>query len=88
MSFNPNTACDEGQLYTDQRPDGQKSFHTILQMVTKQGCKPLPVKVDPRADINTIPLTHYKTIFPQHFTKDGPLKEECFEKHSQHLVTA
>ena len=75
MSFNSTTACDEGQLYTDWAPDGQTSFHTTLQMVTKQGFKPLPVKVDPGADINTIPLTCYKTIFPQHFTKDGHLKK-------------
>ena len=75
MSFDPNTACHEGQLYTDWAADGQTSFHTTLQMVTKQGCKPLPVKVDPGADINTIPLTCYKTIFPQHFTKDGHLKK-------------
>ena len=68
MSFNPTTACNEGHLYRHQAPDGQTSFHTTLQMVTKQGCKPLPVKVDPGADINTIPLTCYKTIFPQHFT--------------------
>ena len=74
MSFDPNAACHEGQLYTDWAPDGQTLFHTFLQMVTKQGCKPLPVKVDPGSDINTIPLTRYKTIFPQHFTKDGHLK--------------
>ena len=75
MSFNSNTACNEGQLFTDLAPDGQKSFHTTLQMVTKQGCKPLPVKVDPGADINTIPLSGYKTLFPQHFTKEGHLKK-------------
>ena len=75
MSFNPNTACNEGQLYTDLAPDGQRSFHATLQMVTKQGCKCLPVKVDPGADINTIPLSHSKTIFLQHFTKDGHLKK-------------
>ena len=79
MSFHPTTAYDEGQLYTDRAPDGQTSFHTTLQMVTKQGCKPLPVKVDPGADINTIPLTHYKTIFPQHFTRDGHLKRMHYE---------
>ena len=88
MSFNPTTTCDEGQLYTDWASDGQMSFHTTLQMVTKQGCKPLPVKVDPGADINTIPLTRYKTIFPQHFTRDGHLKKNVSQKHSQHLVTA
>ena len=79
MSFNPTTTCNEGQLYTDWAPDGQTSFHTTLQMVTKQGCKPLPVKVDPGADINTIPLTHYKTIFPQYFTRDGHLKKNVLK---------
>ena len=79
MSFHPTIAYDEGQLYTDWAPDGQMSFHTTLQMVTKQGCKPLPVKVDPGADINTIPLTRYKTIFPQHFTRDGHLKKNALQ---------
>ena len=32
-------------------------------MVTKQGSKPLPVKVDPSADVNTIPLTKYRKLF-------------------------
>ena len=75
MSFDPNTACHEGQLYTDWAPDGHILFCTTLQMVTKQGCKPLPVKVDPGADINTIPLTFYKTMFPQCSKKDGHLKK-------------
>ena len=46
-----------------------------------------PLKVDPGADINTIPLTCYKTIFPQHFTRRWSLKKEYITKHSQHLVT-
>ena len=75
MSFDPSTTYHEGKLYTDWAPDSQTSFHIALQMVPKQGCKPLPVKVDPGADINTIPLTCYKTIFPQHFTRDGHLKK-------------
>ena len=58
MSFNSN---NEGQLYTDKSPDGQRSFHTMLQLVTKQGCKSLLVKVDTGANVNTIPLSHYRT---------------------------
>ena len=65
----------EGQLYTDRAPDGQRSFHTTLQMVTKQGCKSVLVKVDPGADVYTIPLSHFKTLFPHHFNKDGHLKQ-------------
>ena len=39
---------------TDMAPDGQRSFHTTLQIITKQGCKPLLVKVDPGADANIV----------------------------------
>ena len=55
---------NEGQLYMDRAPDGHRAFHTTLQLVTKQGCKPLLVKVDPRADVNTIPLSNYRTPPP------------------------
>ena len=63
--------------------DGQTSFHTTLQMVTttlqmvtKQGSKSLPVKVNPSADMNTRPLTKYRRLFPAHFTKAGNLKQK------------
>ena len=61
----------------DVASDGHTSFHTTLQMVTKQGSKPLPVKVDPGADVNTIPLTKYRKLFPAHFTKAGNLKQKA-----------
>ena len=48
---------DEVKLYTNRASDGHRAFHTTLQLVTKQGCKPLPIKVAPRADVNTIPLS-------------------------------
>ena len=43
-------------------------------MKFSQGCKPLPIKVDPGADVNTIPLRQYRSLFPKHFTPYGPLK--------------
>ena len=68
----------------------------MLQLVTKQGCKSLPVKVDPGTDVNTIPLSHYKTLFPNHFTKDGHLKQTTlrtiastwspYDGHTQHFM--
>ena len=73
MSF--NSCSNEDQLYMDRAPDGLKSFHTTLQLITKQGCKSLLVKVDPGTDINTIPLSQYKTLSPNHFTRDGQLKK-------------
>ena len=37
----------QDKLSTDVASDGQMSFHTTLQMITKQGSKPILVKVDP-----------------------------------------
>ena len=75
MSF--NSSCNEGQLYTDRAPDGQRTFHTTLQLITKQGCRSLLVKVDPGTDVITIPLSPYTTLFPKHFSKDGHLKQNA-----------
>ena len=57
----PNEA--EGKLITNTASDGQTSFHITLQVITKQGTKPTPVKVDPGTDVNTISLSHYKKLF-------------------------
>ena len=57
--------------------DGQTSLHTTLQMITKQGSKSPPVKVNPSVDVNTIPLTKYRKLFPAHFTKAGNLKQKA-----------
>ena len=72
-----SSSSNEDQLYTDRAPNGQRSFHTTLQLVTKQGCKSLLVKVDPGADVNTIPLSQYETLLPNHFTRDGHLKKNA-----------
>ena len=59
-----NTASSiETHLITDTVLDGQTAFHTTLQIVTSQGCKPLHVKVDPGADCNIIPLVHFHSAF-------------------------
>ena len=67
----------EGKLHMDVASDGHTSFNTTLQMVTKQGSKSLLVKVDPSADVNTIPLTKCIKLFPAHFTKAGNLKQKA-----------
>ena len=74
----------QDRLPTDVASDGQTSFHTTLQMITKQGSKPLLVKVDPGADVNTVPLSKYKKHFPTHFTKAGNLKQKILHptKHT------
>ena len=64
-------------LPADIASDGHTAFHTMLQMVTKHGCKPIPVKVDSGAEINTVPLSKYKKLFPAHVTKSGNLKSKA-----------
>ena len=64
-------------LPADIASDGHTSFHTTLQMVTKHGCKPIPVKIDSGAEINTVPLSKYKKLFPAHVTKSGNLKSKA-----------
>ena len=63
----------ETNLITDTTIDGQTEFHTTLQVVTSQGCKPLHVKVDPGTEYSSIPLSHFHKAFPKHFTKSGAL---------------
>ena len=53
----PRPYAAEGQLITDRASDGHTSFHTTLQIDTKQGAKSIAVKVDPGAEVNTIPLS-------------------------------
>ena len=69
----------ETHLITDTAIDGQTEFHTTLQIVTSQGCKPLHVQVDPGADCTIMPLSHFHTAFPKHFTKSGALKKTALK---------
>ena len=75
-----NTASSiETHLITDIALDGQTAFHTTLQIVTSQGCKSLHVKVDPGADCSIIPLSHFCSAFPKHFTRSGALKKSALK---------
>ena len=75
-----NTASSiETNLITDTALDGHTAFHTTLQVITSQGCKNLQAKVDPGADCSTIPLSHFRSAFPKHFTKSGALKKNALQ---------
>ena len=69
----------ETHLITDTALDGQTAYHTTLQIVTSQGCKPLHVKVDPHADCSIIPLSCFCSAFPKHFTRSGTLKKSTLK---------
>ena len=51
-------------------------------MDTKQGAKPIPVKVDPTAEVNTIPLSQYRKLFKKNFTKAGNIKNNVLHPTS------
>ena len=72
----------EGQLITDKAFDGHTSFHTTLQIITKQGAKSISVKVDPGAGVNTIPLSCYRKLFKKNFTKAGNIKQNVLQPTS------
>ena len=57
-------AQPEGSLYTESVSDGQVSFYTRLQLPTHDGTKLMTVKINPGAQVNTIPLSKYHTLFP------------------------
>ena len=78
----PRPYAAEGQLITDRASDGHTSFHTTLQIDTKQGAKSIPVKVDPGAEVNTIPLSQYKKLFKKNFTKAGNIKNNVLHPTS------
>ena len=81
----------ELNLPTDFASHGHTSFHTMLQMITKQGWKPLPVKIDSGAEINMVPLSKYKKLFPAHVTKSGKLKSNALhpttKPHGLHMIS-
>ena len=69
----------ETNLVTDTTIDVQIEFHTMLQIITSQGHKPLHVKVDPGAECSSIPLSHFCKAFPKHFTKSGAMKKSALK---------
>ena len=78
----PRPYAAEGQLITDRPSDGHTSFHTTLQVDTKQGAKSIPVKVDLGAEVNTIPLSRYRKLFKKNFTKAGNIKSNILHPTS------
>ena len=78
----PRPYAAGGQLITDRASDGHTSFHTMLQVDTKQGAKSIPVKVDPGAEVNTIPLSWYRKLFKKNVTKAENIKNNVLHPTS------
>ena len=56
-------------LFTESASNGQVAFHTHFQMPSHDGSKAMTVKIDPGAQVNTINLSKYCTLFPKKLTK-------------------
>ena len=59
----------KGFLFMERASDGQIAFFTWLQLPTQDGTKLMTVKIDPAAQVNTIPLSRYHTLFPTKLNK-------------------
>ena len=55
----------EGSLLTERASNSQVLFYTRLQLPRKNGTKLMTVKIDPGAQVNTIPLSRYQKLFPK-----------------------
>ena len=59
----------EGKLYTESTSDEQVAFYTCLHLPAQSGTKTMTVKIEPGAQVNTIPLSKYHTLYPNKLTK-------------------
>ena len=68
----------EGKLYTESASDGQVAFYTHNQLPAHDGTKTMTVKIEPDAQINTIPLSRYHVLYPRKLTKSRFPKAKVF----------
>ena len=59
----------EGKLFMERASDGQVAFYTQLDLPAQSGTKTMVVKIDPGTQVNTIPLSRYHTLYPNHLNK-------------------
>ena len=59
----------EGKLFTENASNGQVAFYTCLHLPAQNGTKTMTVKIDPGAQVNTIPLSRYLILYPNKLTK-------------------
>ena len=50
----------------ERASDGQVAFYTRLDLPAQSGTKTMVVKIDPGTQVNTIPLSRYRTLYPNH----------------------
>ena len=62
----------EGKLYMDSTSDGQVAFFICLHLPAQSGTKTMIVKIDPGAQVNTIPLSSYCALYPKKLNPGTP----------------
>ena len=92
--FNNTFACDalisngnelydppsnKGKAYTDTDSDGKTEIITDIICKFKGKQIAMEVKVDPGSETNSIPLSHFRHLFPELCSKDGSPKENALE---------
>ena len=70
---------NKGKAYTDTDSDGKTEIITDITCKFKGKLIAMEVKVDPGSEINCIPLSHFRRLFPQLCSKDGSPKENALE---------
>ena len=79
----PTAIPEEGKLITDMAHDSHTALYTTIQLDTKGGPKALKAKIEPDAQVNSIPLSQYKNIFPYKVDKLGNPKRKALWQPSK-----
>ena len=64
----------EGSVLTERASNGQVSFYTRLQVFMKNGKKLMTMKIDPGAQVSTIPWAGIGSFYPQKSMRPGILR--------------
>ena len=70
---------NKGKAYTDTDSDGKTEIITDITCKFEGKLIAMEVKVDPGSETNCIPLSHFRRLFPQLYSKDGSPKENALE---------
>ena len=70
---------NQGKAYTDTDSDGKTEIITDITCKFKGKLIAMEVKVDPGSQTNSIPLSHFRHLFPQLCSKDGIPMENTLE---------
>ena len=77
----------EGSLLMESVYNGKAEFFTCLMFPTRNGMKSMTVKIDPGAEVNTIPLSRYCKIFPHKIDESRYPKQSTLIPTNHSLIS-